>query len=360
MSNPGARSGVLLWVVLAASSLLAALGPGQQAAAAHCQRVALQPVPSKVFSLAWSPDGRELALVDVGVVRVLRYSPEGRLLGEVARPGSGPGDFERPSRIHAAGQGFVVRDRAYSWIWLDRSYRPVRSIGPSDTLRLALTDEVLTPGELVGFGTFRKADSSWSFGLLRARAGPLELLEVIEEISLTSREGTLHVTLAPLVAQAAGGVYAVRFGEPPYLQRVLTKQRLKAFPAGFEKLPGLPENKGPDSDFPRHQVLLRSALPVGLYGSGGYLYLLTRQPAAGGVQWRLHKIDPVKDRLIASRVLPTSADDLALAPGPQSWAILEKGPMRPTCDQVVTGLLRIPASWIERAEAHSGAELDCR
>jgi hypothetical protein len=122
---------------------------------------------------------------------------------------------------------------------------------------------------------------------------------------------------------------------------------LKAFPSGFERLPKLPKDGGEDAAGGRLRVVDASTLPVALYGHGAYLYLLTReqQPQKKPL-WRLHRIDPKKDVLLDSVILPSTATYLELAPGPASWAILEES-RGATAFLKSEGLLLVATSAVE-------------
>jgi hypothetical protein len=147
----------------------------------------------------------------------------------------------------------------------------------------------------------------------------------LKEVSYQTKGGDLALVLNTASAAAGETPYALEFGEPSHLLNLRTGQRLKAFPPGFERLPKLPQIGGEEESRGRLRVIDMSTLPVALYGRGAYLYLLTReqQPQKKPL-WRLHRIDPKKDVLLDSVVLPTTATYLELAPGPASWAILEE------------------------------------
>lgn len=314
-----------------------------------CRRIALSPLPKSVPRLTWSLDGEEILVTDNFDRSLLRYRKDGRLLGAVTPPAMRHDAF-KPTRVHPAPNGFLVQSSAYYWVWFDRGFKPLRHIeregGPP---RLALVDYVPVGGELFGLGTFHKSGPSWEAGILRVRLEPLELIEVIEEVSFTSKGGTLYTSLTSMVANAGGEPYMLRLDEPSYIQNIRSRKRLKAFPKGFETLPSLPRNEGPDSTVPRARVIEASSMPFALYGRGAFLYLLTRQvKPVGKTIWQLHRIDPRKDQLLGSVTLPSSASDLRLAPGPEDWAILEKGPVMGLGEQKVEGLLLIPASAIDK------------
>jgi hypothetical protein len=305
--------------------------------------------------MAWSPDGRELVATDVTLRRLLRYSLDGRLLSTVEKPAFVRGDF-KPSQVHATPEGFLVRNSAYDWIWFDRHFNPLRSVGPSLPKFAVIAEALFGDQQLVGFGTFRKDDGSWGLGILRVGLRPsLGLSKVVEEISTGSKGGDLSSFLSSLVATASGTPYALRFDEPSYILNAENGRRLKAFPKGFDHIPSLPKNNGEDSTLPRARVIDASTIPVALYGRGASLYLLTRQAGPQGkTLWRLHRIDPGKDAVLSSVTIPSSAAELELAPGPDSWAILEES-WRPTGSLHSDVLLLIPAAVID----HGGTLPPC-
>jgi hypothetical protein len=346
---------LLAWLVVG-SYLQAATG-GHRGV---CRKLSLETAPSQTFHAAWNFDGRELVVVDLSGGRLLRYGSDGHFLGSVMRPGEGDRELSKPTQIHATRDGWVIQDVGRKWVWVDRQFnflRALSTLGPDGRPIVQLVDESLSGDELAGFGSYRKPDRTWSIALLRAGLKPLTMRQMVEEISIETRDGTLYGTVGPVVAHLGGQAYFLRFAEPSYILRANPKSRLKAFPPGFDRLPALPKSQGPQSSAPRQQALQKSALPVGLYASEPFLYLLTRRPELKGTTWQLHRIDPRKDRLVGSLTLPTTANDLVLAPGPSDWAVLEKGPIRPDGDQPVTRLLLIPRSWI--ADSGTAAELTC-
>lgn len=342
MSTSWRISGAFLVLCLVAS-LASTAGP-----ATSCRAITLDPAPSWVSSMAWSPNGGEVVIGDIPAGRLLRYGKDGRFLGVVGAQKAAFGEY-RPTKILATREGFLVRSRAYEWFQLDSQFRVLHHLGPDGPLSLAMIDEVVSGNEIFGFGSVRKSSTTWAFGLQHAKLSPQELIETLEELELDSKAGTLYTTLTPEVALAGGEPYALRFGEPSYLLNVRTHRRLKAFPRGFDHLPVLPPVTGPDSSIPRGKVLEKSTMPVALYGAGAYLYILTRSPASDGKMfWTLHKIDPVKDVVTGSTVLPTSAADLTLAPGKEFWAILEKGPLTAPSTREMKSLLLVPSAAIEK------------
>jgi hypothetical protein len=298
--------------------------------------------------MAWSFDGQVLVMTDVASHQMLRYRP--LRLSAVGPPPSYTKEF-KPSQVHATPEGFVVRSSAYDWIWFTRDFKPTQRSSSQDIpARFALINEAwLGLNNLAGFGSFRKDDGSWSWGFLQVSvAGPApKVLKVVKEVSYQTKGGDLALVLTDVSAAAGETPYALQFDEPSYLLNLRTGQPLKAFPPGFEHLPKLPKNDGEASARGRVRMADSSTLPIALYGRGEYLYLLTRehQPQRKAL-WRLHRIDPRKDALLDSVILPTSATYLELAPGPTFWAILEES--RGASAMLKTeGLLFVATSAIE-------------
>ena len=153
--------------------------------------------------MVWSLDDRELVLTDVSAHQLVRYGPEGSLLGSVEKPSFIKGDF-KPTQVHAIPEGFLVHNSGYDWIWFDRGFKPLRSVVQGLPPRFALVHETLAgKDELAGFGTFRKEDGSWSFGFLQVTLAPvLKVLKVVEEISYQSKGGDLSSVSSTLTATA--------------------------------------------------------------------------------------------------------------------------------------------------------------
>jgi hypothetical protein len=276
--------------------------------------------------MVWSLDGRELALTDISTHQLLRYGMDGSFLGAVEKPSFLKGDF-KPIQVQATPEGFLVCTSGHEWVWFDRGFKPLRSIAHDLPPKFAVVNAAWEGHDrLAGFGTFRGEDGSWSFGFLQVALTPTpKVLKVVQEIPYPSKGGDLSTIVGPLTATAGDTPYALQLGEPSTLLNLRSGQRLKAFPQGFERLPTLPKNGGEDTAEARDRVVDASTLPVALYGRGAFLYLLTKEQLPQKKPlWRLHRIDPKKDAVLDSVILPTSATYLQLAPGPSVWAILEE------------------------------------
>lgn len=65
-------------------------------------------------------------------------------------------------------------------------------------------------------------------------------------------------------------------------------------------------------------------MPRGLVGWGGDLYVVVRRPWENG-DWRLLRVDPVKDEILGEVLVPSRAEVLFVLPGHEQWAFIEVG-----------------------------------
>lgn len=346
------------WSVLAVLALFLP-GISQARSPGSCRRIALDPAPAWSPSAAWSPDGRELALLDIVGARLLRYR-DGKPSGIVVGPGRAELEFNDPIDLSTIPGGFLLTNYPGKLIWLDPGFHPSKAL---DFLRVkagigfheheklesfSLNSPRLTGDSVIGFAILHLDDTPWQ-GFVRSTLKPFLLTDLIEEIHPKAPEDRLFRLLGQETALAGGGAYALRWAQPTYLLKLWPqKRRLKAFPAGFEALPKLPEGVGGMAGGPiLYKALEHSTSAARLYGQGAYLYLLTRKPTGQGTLWQLWQIDPRRDAVLRSMTLPTHASHVFLAPGPVDWAVIEKGPVIEEGNQAIKSMLLIPSSWIE-------------
>jgi hypothetical protein len=222
--------------------------------------------------------------------------------------------------------GFLLENPSAKVIWLDSGFRSLRSIefekvkaGPGLHEKITgfgLLSPALHGKDLVSLAILHRDGKPW-VGFVRVSLEPFAVQELIDEVKQGSEEDRIYRLQGQELAQAAGGIYVLRFGERAYLQRLAPgKQRLQAFPAGFEALPKLDQSLSGASAGPAlFKMLEASTTAVKVYGRGGYLYLLTRKPEPGGTRWQLWQIDPKKDAVVRGLDLPTHANHIYLAPG---------------------------------------------
>jgi hypothetical protein len=296
-----------------------------------------------------------LTLVDVTGGRLLRYAVSGESLEAITRPGLGPLEFTHPTRLLGTDDGYLLCENSERLIWFDRAFRPLRSVDfrgeTAGNSPLDVSDAALLGGgkEMVALAT-AKRNGAWWQGFVRLNLDPLEIVEFVREVSTDSPADLMYRLNRPVIAVAGGAAYALSFSQPPALVRLTPPhETLKAFPAGFAALPTTSQRQGgAGAAAVLFGSLEAASYPVALYGSGKYLYLLTRKPrAGGGTLWQVTQIDPARDALVRTLTLPTEANHLDLAPGPRHWALVEKGPVVRAGAQRIGPVALVPSKWIE-------------
>jgi hypothetical protein len=325
-----------------------------------CRRVELTVRPTWSFSGEWVRDGSELVLTDVLEGRLLRFDRNGAYLGSAGRPGRGPKEFFRPLLIRNAAQDVVLLDTKERVFGLERNLEPkweVRLLDlafPTGDRVAHLSSFIVTDKGLLGLVLVidETGHERWfGIGRLRLRGSPaMERLQALP--SVLSPDGDLYGNHGgPYFAEAAGGTYALFFEGDPHIAKIIPKRhRLASFPEGYRS-PVLPRNTGRSSGAAWYRGWELSTAPVALHSRGDSLYLLARKPdGSGGTLWRLYQIDPVRDRIVRSIVLPTRASHVVVVPGPVDWAIVEKGPVVANgmdTEQVIGSMVLVPAGRIE-------------
>lgn len=84
--------------------------------------------------------------------------------------------------------------------------------------------------------------------------------------------------------------------------------------------------------------LAAATMPRGLVGWGGELFVIVRQPWAGG-DWRVLRIDAVRDEVLGTALLPSKAAALFAMPGPETWAFYE-------AERLSVGYMTNPSVWL--------------
>jgi hypothetical protein len=144
------------------------------------------------------------------------------------------------------------------------------------------------------------------------------------------------------------------------------KDLTESFPS-WKSSPQLPSYVMPEDFTSVMETIEGSAFPTGLYGwrdpvSGERsLYLLSRQPQNGVVQWLLSRIDPASGDVTGTVLIQSHANHLFAIPGPVMWAFVEKGPALGLTEQEVGDILTIPAervrSSLERSARGNGKQV---
>ena len=338
----------------------------QRSAADACYRVAFDAAPLWSSNLAWRSPGWVLA--DPGRGELHLYSATGADEGSRIRPGQGPFEFNAPEAVAAVDDGLLLHDGNSHWLWLDAHLEPQRQLdfGESPTrdgevlgglYRWAATAD----GRVFAYLHVYQKDSTWWTGLAEVVLADPPRYRRLVDLDPSSPAAVFHTLVLQTVAVAGGKAYFLQQEDPVTVLEAPGLRRLHdAIPEPLRKPPSLPELRA-ETVAPFFARLAHQRAAVGLYGHGDRLFLLERDPSGGSVRWTLHEIDPAADRIVRSRVLPTRADWIVPAPGPKSWAILEKGPVEGILQQEHRALTLVPTEWIEGVASplSGGAPPEC-
>lgn len=358
-------------VALAAALVLGPAAGAEAAGAAGAETPACRVSPgpeSRVWSVSAAQTAAgDLLLVDSAHERILRWSrADGAwapLDGALARTleGSWPAllrpagdemllELATPHRIVRLDAGLDLRPG---------SARPMIGSRRADGDRIesiwtwepaASGREIVACSDVSAGAGDGDGATSWSTELLRVPvADPAAFVSLYQApvgtpLRLACRLGlpliaTLDSTaffLAPAAGAEPVRIYRHAPGDPQ-------ARALDAFPQAFARWPDLPVDFRRDEYAALWRRIERSSLPAGLFGWEGALYLLAREPAAEGTAWSLIKIDPRADRVLGGMRLNSSASDLLIAPGRDSWAVVEKGPALSLGAQDVLRVIHLPA-----------------
>ncbi len=203
----------------------------------------------------------------------------------------------------------------------------------------------LLQGDQVREGVFRMAPSS------------PQPLETVAEYAVHTGPLTALYQPGRLLAAAGTAVYFLDVGQqPPVVVELFPKRRkLAAFPPGFTRPPDPPPTlQGRDAAWAHTEMLEKAAIPLGLFGRGRDLLLLTRKPAGQGkTLWQLHRLEPERDRLVGSLTLPTAAPMVVVAPGEKRWGILELGPLGGVFERPLASWVELPAAVLDGSSTPS-------
>ena len=338
------------WPILIAIALFGS-GFTADTSAENCELTRPRRLPLWSMSGAWRGD--TLLLADSFGNAVLNYSKERGFLREEKSPFADMMSL-RPRAIKPYGNGWAMQFENH-FVALDSTMRPVLNAdvfkdGEEVGTRLATTYSWTTGESHIYSCSDFQERGVWQRGLVRfALERPWEFT-TLQKFS-GEHPMMLHCRLGyPLVAAIESTGYflimedrpliaAYAVGEP---ERVLANVDLGTRPE-------IPDYTSSEQYAITMREVEAAKLPVGLFGWGRYLYLLTREPSSeSGTTWRLLKIDPVgTGAVLAEVVLPSRSPHLTVIPGAHHWALVEKGRIRRIGDQDVLGIRYVPAAAID-------------
>lgn len=344
----------------AAFGLLALIQPPLNAQSS-CTREALSKPPHWISTLERSSD--EILLTDPKSSELLAFNVNSGTMNKVSVPAGIP-----PSSITKIEGGFLIKDRDNGVI-LGSGAKAGSALslgttkGGGRTGLSSLYSNWVTRGStFIGFGSVARAelansqyDASRGFelgfvkGRVSAALGQFQEVELLE----ATEDNDLYLLGFPYFAANDDGLFFVRMvGDRAALMRVRegttpALEELSAFPEDFRTVPKLGPNLGPSTTAPRFAQIEKQTMIVGLFGQGKFLYLLAREPDAGqGQQWFLFQINPAEPKPRGRVRLPTTANHLSVAVGPDYWYLFERGGVRGWGDQDIKTVVRVPTAWI--------------
>jgi hypothetical protein len=286
--------------------------------------------PLWVHSGAWSSEG-SLLLADVLRGGLLHYSSTGSLLGTMA---SGPSPYPGSlSGIRPWGDGFLIREGGGRFLLLDSRYRVVRQWnllagkkGKRGEIRSIFQWSPLGQN-ILAFGDLLRNDGTWVSAWLRIPMAAPESFEILKTERPTDPSRRLYLLGNPYVASTGSTGYFFSAADFSVYEVQADGSRLRKI-----------------------DLLERTPVPQGIYAWGEHVFLLLRSPVIGenGSHWSLAQMNPRVGSLTGGVLLPTHAKHLTVVPGPQFWALLEKGVLLGPGQQDVLSMTLVPPAWIER------------
>lgn len=382
----------LVGVLVIASSLLL-LGADRHGAQAGSQATKPQKctsVPLRQSQRPWMTssgawNGPDLLLADSVRKSLLRYSNTGLALGAVTTPATDELQSFSPERVIGQNGHLVLELAGVQFATLDPAYRLVRqqngqavqdvrakAVRESDGIQIDRSYNSIAAGsDLLAFADLKHPTGSWSRAIVRF---PMDRPDLFLTLNDDVSEGTLEFALL-------GHPYMTALGDTAYILLMEPEIRIVRNAKGAADLkdltyvtdqlfrnrrsPVLPTFDQREDFAAVMRVVEDSDMPTGIYGWEGSLYVVSRKPDRGGTKWSLSKImvEPENDgdlgELVSTMTLPTRANHLTVVPGPDKWALVEKGPVKGFTTQRIDTLRFIPSSLVRAMSSASRGDL-CR
>jgi hypothetical protein len=282
-----------------------------------------------------------------------------------------------PRSVKANDGGIIFRLEDHRLRVLDKDYAPtpngesfLSGYGPegrlpeSNVSKTAVTSlwlwQPVEPGEIVAFSDLSVPPASGTLGTSRERVGfvrfPVsdpENLRVLGEDrdglpydpnSLPCPASCDPGTVLRAFNRLGGYDYIAALGKTAFILRMddlriyrqvgddnklepLAVNFAEVTQPGVERPPSLPRLLTKQDYTDAMARLELSTMPTGLYAWGDSLFVTTRIYDGKGTHWTITKIDPNTKKILGTASIPTAANHLTIAPGPERWAFIEKGPV---------------------------------
>jgi len=328
----------------------------------QCARSELAQPLHWISSAVWMSSVDEMLVVDGVSGRLLSVSPSGAISprdGRISTHGLRGVAQLNDSFLLLYSDTSVLKINAFCSAVLARAFLRQSDDGRPNGLG-DLDDWTVVGDELIGFGTIHApGNDQFDLAFASARIGGSSPLTVTDIKALRRFDRQQYYLLGHhyVTSNSLGAFFLVMDDDAAlfwYLPRTGEVRPVPGvLPPAFRTIKPLRTRFVGPADGEEHYAEVESlSIPVGIYGAGEFVYLLTREPEVrGGTIWKMHKIDPASKRLLGSVRLPTSAHHLSVVPTRDHWFFFEKGPVRKVGGQQVRSLVIVPAEWIEDVRA---------
>ena len=324
----------------------------------------LDPRPGFALSACWAADGK-LVVPEIKQGVLFVVDPATGHAELLARPGRGPKEINRPSRVACSERGAVVSDNGWHLVWLDAGLEPLDGVylpghpvsDPETPVRegveyVMVHDLIVHRGAVHVSGTFRLRGTLYKgVGRVHRRPLGLDLLhDHFHDNPRWTHYSAYQAFSLRTLASVGESLYYLYFDGAPVLFDVTADEPIELPEALRGRLPSLlplDGQPGPETTGLLFSRVRQLRLPVGIWGWRGSLYLLSWRPREVGLDWELWRREGGAWR--GPWRLPVESPDLLVAPGADAWAFVIKGPRTEPGRQEVTAVETIPAARVEEA-----------
>lgn len=331
----------------------------------NCSRMSFVSPPNWVGSAVWGPTDDELLIADPVIGSILTYT----LTNPAIELREAKGEFGSPPspalRIKNGPRGYIVEtDGENLWSLNHRLDQITARLDLSGNREKngrrvgALYQWLISGNRLFAFSDVVEQDGRWRTGILELNREGDGGFEILFELPFDDPLVSYYYIGLDYLAEAGGRVYLLLMEKPrpSILQLSPERKRLDILPEKFKRVPQLPAITGSSSYPIVYDVIANSTMPVGLYGFGKYLILLSRSADDNATTWYLTRIALDVLKVDWTVRLPSRAPHLSVVPGESTWAFIEKGQVEALGTQDVLGTVLIPTAEL-RKEKVTGNEL---
>lgn len=217
----------------------------------------------------------------------------------------------------------------------------------------SLVSWTVAGNHLVGFGDLLLPNGVYKSGLFEIPFADPSTYNIISSMTLADPRRVFYWGGFPYLASIGNEAYFLEMGPVPTVYKFKPGEDDKHMTLVYKlpndlRHPGLPRASDSLSKF--FHATEKAVMPIGLYSTDNFLFILARRPQGSSTIWELLKIDPKQGRLVSRRPLPIHPKHLLVIPGEQFWGFLAKGDISESGHQIrqETGsLMLVPRQILE-------------